>query len=346
MATMQDVARRANVSLSTVSNALNNTRPVAAATRARIERAIDELGYRRNVLARGLASRNSRIVALLFPAMENRLAGTALTFVTSAADEARAHGYHLVLWPLADDADAIQELVDQGLVEGVVVMEVGLRDPRVDVLAGSGLPFTMIGRTEHPGELDYADIDFDATLDTAVGHLRSLGHSRIALINGPESSVELAYGPVVRIEQAYRRAMSDHRLDGVVVHSERTVPAGRIAAGQVVVAAPDTTAIIVNNEHAAAGVVTGLTDAGRSVPADVSVISLLSSPEMAAMCSPRLTTLDSPGDALGRAGVRALVARIEKKAPTSQVLLPCTLHAGDSVALARGAGVTDGDTAR
>ena len=101
MATMQDVATLAHVSLSTVSYAINNTRPISAATRERIERAMVELDFRPNAIARSLASRRSRILALTFPGIENRLGSTVMEFVTSAAEAARARGYHLVVWPYA-----------------------------------------------------------------------------------------------------------------------------------------------------------------------------------------------------------------------------------------------------
>ena len=121
MATMQDVATRANVSLSTVSYAINHTRPISAGTRERIERAMAELDFRPNAIARSLASRRSRIVALTFPGIENRLGGTIMEFVTSAAEAARERGYHLVVWPYApSEADEMCEMSRQGLADGVI----------------------------------------------------------------------------------------------------------------------------------------------------------------------------------------------------------------------------------
>ncbi|MBN2472482.1 MAG: LacI family DNA-binding transcriptional regulator, partial [Anaerolineae bacterium] len=82
MPTMSDVARRAKVALSTVSYAINGTRPVSEATRQRVFDAMEELGYKPHALARGLASRRSRIIALLFPLSERGLGFTELEFVT------------------------------------------------------------------------------------------------------------------------------------------------------------------------------------------------------------------------------------------------------------------------
>ena len=85
MVTMADVARRANVSLSTVSYALNSTRPVAVDTRERVFSAMAELGYHRNAAARSLAARKSHVVALIFPAVEIGIGSTIGEFVASAA---------------------------------------------------------------------------------------------------------------------------------------------------------------------------------------------------------------------------------------------------------------------
>jgi DNA-binding LacI/PurR family transcriptional regulator len=149
MATMQDVARFAKVSLSTVSYAMSDARPVSAATKARIESAMQELGYHRNEAARSLASRRSRVLALTFPAMQQGLSGTVSEFVASAAETAASHGYHLVLWPFgAHQPLEIRDLAQQGMADGVLLMEVRLEDPRVEALRESGVPFTMIGRTE------------------------------------------------------------------------------------------------------------------------------------------------------------------------------------------------------
>jgi len=96
MVTMRDVAQRAGVSIATVSFLLNDTKPVTAATRARIEQAMVELGYRRNMVARALASRRTHIIAMAYPALEHRFGMSTAEFFTSAAEAARKQDYHLV----------------------------------------------------------------------------------------------------------------------------------------------------------------------------------------------------------------------------------------------------------
>src|SRR5215468_6543840 len=93
MVTMRDVADRAGVSIATVSFLLNDTKPVTPATRAKIEEAMAELGYRRNLVARALASRRTHIIAMAYPALDHKFGFSAAEFFTSAADAARKQDY-------------------------------------------------------------------------------------------------------------------------------------------------------------------------------------------------------------------------------------------------------------
>src|SRR5438128_10940604 len=98
MATIHDVARQAGVSVSTVSYVINGTRKISDATSARVRLAMEELGYRPNAFARGLASKRTRTIGLMFPTPERGLGVTELEFVTSTAEACRNAGYQMILW--------------------------------------------------------------------------------------------------------------------------------------------------------------------------------------------------------------------------------------------------------
>ena len=332
MATMQDVARLASVSLSTVSYALSGARPVSPATKDRIEAAMAELGFRPNAFARALASRRSRTLALIFPAMTVGISGTVTEFVASAATTARARGYHLVLWPFgSDQAEEIRDLVGQGMADGVLLMEVCLEDARVAALHAAGVPFTMIGRTADPTGLTYVDIDFDTTTDDAVEHLTSLGHRRIGFINHSARSHDLGYGPTLRGERGFRAAMRRRGLEPHVVPADDHPTAGRAAMADLIAREPAMTAVVAMNEMATLGALVELADRGLRIPEDFSVLSIVSSPGVAAMSNPPLTTMHAPGTELGRLAIEALVARLEGTgADAEPVLITCPLETGGS----------------
>src|SRR4051812_23123307 len=162
--TMREVAETAGVSIATVSFVVNNSKRVAPETRRRIEQAMAELGFRRNVVARALASRRTQIIALVYPVLEHRLAGSVTEFITSAARRASESDYHLVVWPVGNDGRELATLVGQKLVDGVLLMEVQLDDARVEALRELDIPFALIGRTRDVAGLHCVDIDLAASV--------------------------------------------------------------------------------------------------------------------------------------------------------------------------------------
>jgi DNA-binding LacI/PurR family transcriptional regulator len=333
MATMQDVARLAKVSIATVSFTVNNSKPVSPATRARVEAAMQELGFRRNAVGRALASKRTHILALLYPALQHRFRGTVVDFFTSAASTASEHGYNLVLWPASNDAE-LDELTATGLVDGVLLMEVQVDDPRVEQLEKLNTPFALIGRTADPSALDYVDIDFENTVAAAVDHLVELGHTAIGLLDGGVGRDALrGYGPVVRVRAAFEKEMTDRGLKLFLTTCDESPAAGRAAAPDLIAQAPHLTALLLMNEHAGPGLVTGLHRLGVSVPGDLSILSMASSREMASMSDPELTVLSAPSVELGRRGVELLIDQLEgTQDHDRQALVMCAFEPGNSTA--------------
>ncbi|OLT54495.1 LacI family DNA-binding transcriptional regulator [Cellulosimicrobium sp. CUA-896] len=329
---MRDVARRAGVSLATVSFVVNDTKPVSPPTRARVEAAMAELGFRRNVLARALASQRTHIVALVFPALEHRLGGTALSVVTSAAVAASERGFNLVLWPVGDESQ-LEDYVSGGLVDAVLLMEVTAQDPRVPLLERLSVPFGLIGRTSEPGDLPYVDMDFEGTVAAGLDHLTELGHDRVALLLGELGPSLAGYGPIARTEAAYLEQVRERGLDPVVLRAPQDPRSGRLAAGRLVDEHPDVTAVLALNEDALHGFVNGLVARGRAVPDDVSVLGMATSPDAISTADPAVSALVAPGPELGRRSVGSMVDRLEDPAaPVVQELVACTLQLAGSTA--------------
>jgi DNA-binding LacI/PurR family transcriptional regulator len=333
MVTMRDVADRAGVSIATVSFLLNDTKPVRAATRAKIEQAMADLGYRRNEVARALASRRTHIIAMAYPALDHRFGFSAAEFFTSAADAARKQHYHLVLWPVGNDGTELHELVGQGLVDGVVLMEVQLDDPRVGILQEMQTPFALIGRTTELEGLSHVDIDFDATVEEAIGHLHGLGHRKLVMVSGDLTDPRFhTYGPYVRTEAAYRRISAEYGVQTIVLECADTTRSGQEAAERLMREHPDTTAVLVLNEYAGLGVASGLNKLGYDIPAEISVLPLLMAPETAALSDPELTIMRTPGPELGQLGTEALIRQLEGADPLPPQLVPARLYPGATIA--------------
>jgi len=332
MPTMSDVARQAGVALSTVSYAINGTRPISAETRDRIFAAMDELGYRPNALARGLASKRSRIIALLLPISERGIGTTELEFVTSAADAARDSGYNLVLWTSTmSDPKELRELAQQGLADAVVVMEVHMNDERIDTLLDIGFPFTVIGRSANTGSLGYVDIDFERTMQEVVQHLAALGHSQIAFLNHSQAEYDAGYGPAVRAHHSFAAITESLGLTGVARFCRSSPRAGYEAFDALLHDQPDVTGLILMNDRAIPGVLQAITDREWRIPEDFSLVSMVTSGRIAEMTIPPLTMAEAPSAELGRLSVELLIQQLEGEAqPSAPTLIPCQLVARGS----------------
>ena len=324
-ATRADVARMAGVSESTVSYALTGVRPISEETRERIESAMNALGYVPNAMAQALASKKSGLLALLFPVGERGFGETDFEYVEAATAAAAEDGYQLLLWPNAvEDTASLQKIVAQGLVEGVLLMEVRSQDPRVKVLQESGTPFCLIGRTDDSENLTYVDADFSQWGPMAINHLVDLGHTNIGVISMRGELVEAGYGPVIRTAAPLIELAQRMGVTVTIKHPKATIRAGRLAFEELLEEQPGITAIIGFNEPAFIGALEVAGARGMKIPEDLSVLSFGLSEEAATMTVPAQTTINVDGPELGRMAVQYLIARLngDKKSVLQKLTQP------------------------
>jgi DNA-binding LacI/PurR family transcriptional regulator len=315
MTTMSDVARRAGVSRSTVSYALSGLRPISDETRRRITDAMDDLGYSPNALARGLASRRSGIIAMLYPLHERGVNLSGLDHIWAAADEARSAGYNMLLWTIpVEDIDELRHLTQQGLVEGVILMEVRQNDPRVRFLKDAGIPFSEIGVSGIEGDAPFVDTDFGQTARDSLEYLASLGHTSLAFVNHSKSTIESGYGLAVKTQDAVEAAAKELGIELWSIACAAQLRAGREAFSALIREHPEITAVVSVNEQALVGVMEAAADQGLRAPHDISVLSLLSSVETAEMTVPALTTMSPPAHEMGRRAMTYLLEALESGA--------------------------------
>ena len=336
MATMADVAKRAGVSLSTVSYVLSGERPISETTRDRVIRAMAELDYSPNALARGLASRRSAIIALLLPTDESDADPFMAEVIIGAAEAARASDHHLLLWTEpAVESTGVRDMIRQGLIDGVLVMAVRLDDPRVDALTSAEVPFTLVGRTASPAAVPFVDTDEVQATKLTIQHLAELGHEHVAFLGPPGEQVERAYGIVTRTIEGLHAAAADTGIDLRIHSCERTSSAGRSMIRHVVESSPQTTAAIVMNDPALGGVLSALPHAGRPVPERFSVIGFFTTRLAAELTTPTLTTVAPSPTRIGQLAASTLIARLrDPDAPRPGELVPASLTIRDSTARA------------
>jgi DNA-binding LacI/PurR family transcriptional regulator len=205
-------------------------------------------------------------------------------------------------------------------------MEVRLNDERINLLREIEFPFSMIGRCTDTTGIDYVDIDFERTIQETVDYLAGLGHTKIAFLNQSQSAYDNGYGPVFRSQAAFPKAIQSAGLKGISRFCRPASQAGYEECNELFAQSPDLTALITMNERAVPGIMRAIAEQGWRIPDDFSLVVIVSSPRMAEMMNPALTSSDIAAAELSRLSVELLIQQLEaKEREPLQKLIPCRL---------------------
>jgi DNA-binding LacI/PurR family transcriptional regulator len=285
------------------------------------------------LLARSLSTKRSRIIGLLIPSdMHGAMSVMQANFVASAARVASQRGYGLLVWTLPEEEFDVRRMVQEGMVEGLVLMEVKLHDERVAKLRASSYPFALIGHCADNNGISFVDFDFAAALRLAVQHLVELGHTSIALVNYAQHAVDAGYGPAVRSTEGFCAAVANHGVRGLTLIGPSVVEEAAAAVRRLLLDNPQITGLIVPDLARLAAVMQAAYQLKMRIPDDLSVISVLDS-VLADRAAPPLTNIDFPSEEMGQIGAELLIDQLEDRAaPVRQLLLPPRLRMGQSTA--------------
>ncbi|MEV0531017.1 LacI family DNA-binding transcriptional regulator [Kitasatospora sp. NPDC050463] len=339
-----EIAKRAGVSRSTVSYTLSGRRPVSEDTRQKIQRVIDELGYQPNATARALANGRTNTIGLVFPPAGNHYTGMQLDFIGSVTEAAAVYDYDVLLSPSGADRDrSFQRLMGERRVDGAILMEIRLRDDRLDHLTAADFPAVAIGRTAHPAGGWWVGLDHTALAAACVHHLADLGHRRVALVNRPVQLLRAGYESAHRGLDGFTKAAADRGLTVRTYCCGDDAASGLACLERILHDDPAITALVTLNEAALGGLYRGLARAGRQVPHDFSVTGIVAN-RWAETVTPRLTAADVPAEQMGRLAVELLVERLDHPdAPARHHLLepPISLRASTAPAVRTAADPTN-----
>ncbi|UMG93879.1 LacI family DNA-binding transcriptional regulator [Nocardioides sp. TF02-7] len=340
--TLADVAEIAGVSRQTVSNAINNPDLLRPDTLARVQQAIEELGYLPNRAARHLRTRTSRLIGLRMPAAAQEYTANAAMdrFVHALVEASREAGYHLLLFSGGPDgpgataaADLVagyDDLLRSTAVDAFVVTDTYLGNPQARWLAARRAPFVAFGRpwddptATHP----WVDVDGAAGVALATEHLLGLGHERIAWIGWAAGS---HLGEDRR--SGWVRTMTGRGLDvdGLDARVDDTVAGGREAAARLLDTAGPT-AYVCASDTLAVGVLHALDERGLRAGRDVGVVGFDDS-QVAQVVPPGLTSVRQPLEQVAVELVRVLEALLAREPHDGRgVLLRPTLAVRGSTA--------------
>ncbi len=310
--TIEDVAAAASVSKTTVSHVLSGKRPVAAATRARVLRVIEEIGFTPSAPARSLSSGRSHTLALMVPDSTNPYYPA---LARGLQDAVRPAGLLVLLsdtgGSLAQERAFLSEALERR-VDGLVISSFRLTLADLEPVARAGVPVVSVGLQLAGAQTDVVSADDEQIGADAVDHLADRGHTRIATIAGSGDGE-----PGVGRLNGVRRRMRERDLElpeSRVIRSDFTRDGGRDAMERLLKLSSPPSAVVCANDLMAIGALDVARSRGLAVPSDLALIGV-DDIDAAALVSPALTTIRLPAAEIGRSAGELLLGRIESAAP-------------------------------
>jgi len=335
-ASIREVAAQAEVSVGTVSNVLNRPHLVAEATRRKVQRAINDLGFVRNESARHLRAGHSRTIGLLVLDVGNPF----FTDVCRGVEEVANKSALAVMLCNSDESTANEErylkLLEEMRVQGVLITPVGELSPRLRRLHQRGVPVVLVDHRSIDVDLCSVGVDDIAGGELAVGHLIELGHRRIAFVTGP-LGLRQCQDRLAGARQALSHAGLKPAALVVLEVPALNVAGGKLAGERLATMPNQPTAAFCANDLLALGVLQEMTRRRIGVPHDLAIVGY-DDIEFAAAAAVPLTSVRQPREQLGHAAAELLLDEVRqpddhqhRRVIFSPELLPraSTILAGD-----------------
>ncbi len=313
--TLQDIAKKAGLSKTTISRALNDKPDVSPETKDRILRIAKDLGYTPNLLAKSLRSRKSKTMGIIIADISNPFFASVAKVVEDAA---RKKGYSIILCntdeEYEEEQEAIQTLLEKR-VDGILIAPVQTKDQNIVELKRRKIPFVLLGRHFDILEADYVITDDIQGAFSATKYLIKKGHKKILFVNGPlhiSSAKERLAG--------YKRAF----LENGIRYEDKLVRSGavRMEDGyrimkEILDNKDNITAVFAYSDLVAFGAMKALREANLKIPEQIAVVGY-DDIEFASSLEIPLTTVCIPKRQLGKEAVRVLDDKIKERSKGTQ----------------------------
>lgn len=329
--TLEDIAKRAGVSRSTVSRVVNEQPNVRDEVRKRVLEVIQSTGYHPNAAARTLASQRSRMIGLVLPRSVSSFFSDPYfpRLSQGIAQACNQYNYTLALFLVGtkeDEEKIYPRVARKGLLDGILVQSGQIGEQLIERLVHSDLPVVIAGRPVHVNDISYIDVNNVEAAYQAVSHLIGLGYQRIGTIAGPENTTV-----GIDRKEGYLKAMLDHQrsLDrSLIVEGDFTELGGYAAMQRLL--AEKVEAVFAASDLMAIGAMRAVREAGLRIPEDVAFVGFDDLP-LAVLPTPQLTTIRQPVYQFGIRAVEILIDMIENGIkPARRVILDTELVVRDS----------------
>jgi DNA-binding LacI/PurR family transcriptional regulator len=315
LANIKDVARLANVSISTVSNVINRSKNVNEELKQRVYEAIKELDYKTNSVARSLKSRKTGVIGVILPIITSNFFPQVLKGIE---DEAQKHGYQLMFFDCNYEFEKEQKFIQLSQnywVEGIILdscVNLSVHASYVDfliqkIIKEMKIPIVLLEQTPQKQQISSVMVDNQEGGYIATKHLLDNEHRQIAHIIGPPNlpmSFERLNG--------YRRALTDNHLpfnESLVKQGDFSPLSGYNAMKELLMEGRKCSAFFAGNDQMAIGAMKAVKEAGLRVPEDIAAVGF-DNISGASLVSPALTTVNVPKYRMGARAVEILVENI------------------------------------
>jgi len=332
---IHEVARRANVSIATVSRTINGVPTVTPQLSKRVWKVIEEIGYYPDTQARALVSGRSRLFGLIVSEITNPFFPE---IVQGFEDIAVQNKYEILTTSTGHDpkrmALSVRRMIERR-VEGVAIVTFGMEEALFDDLKSRQVPLVFIDVGPQLPRMSNIRIDYLYGIRQAVQHLRALGHERIAFISGP-----LILKSAVARRRAFLQAMEEIKLPveaKYLIEGNHTMEGGIEALKKILTFQRPPTAVMCSNDMTAIGVMRQSYEEGLDIPRDLSLIGF-DDIRLAQFMIPPLTTVKMSQTEIAHIAFNALLAEVQRKIPSpngSEYTLQTSLVLRDSTAMAR-----------
>jgi len=323
--TINDVAKIAGVSSTTVSHVINNTRFVSEDVRNRVLQAMKELGYKRNYLARSLRRGKTSTIGMIMPDSSNPFFAE---IAHDIEDYAFRRGYSVILCNTEGDPEKELFYIDllyQKQVDGMIFIAAGENEKSIKFIIDNDIDVVIIDRelysddhTQFPKVL----VDNESGGYLATKHLIDIGHRRIVCICGPSFLT-----PSAERESGYQRALKEADIpfdESLIIRGEFHTETGYHAFKQLQSISPAPTAVFASNDLIAIGLIYAAQENGIRVPDDLSVVGF-DDIKLASYISPSITTIRQPINAIAQNAMDNLLNILNNKEVTFEIRLPVEL---------------------
>lgn len=307
--TIKDVAKLANVSISTVSRVINGSKPVSPEIAKRVVEVIEETGYIPNPVARSLVMKKSRLIGAIVPDIATFYAGEVLNAMEEIA---KTYEYDILLFNSYGDVEREIEMIGKMIskqVEGIVLMSHFPDERHFKLLNDNHMPAVLINRKVDAKDALSVVINHREATKVATEHLIELGHKKIALIRSDASEETFGNDQFLGYKDALESVNITYDA-GLVLEGNFKAKKAYEEVTQLLESGVVPTGIVATSDDMAIGVINAVIDCGYQVPQDISVVAFQNT-RIASLFRPKLTTLVQPVYDMGAIALRLLIKKIQ-----------------------------------